>query len=74
MNVATLSDKALAAIDELVDLDELDADIQLMDDSLDIVLGKGLPDTPEQRLDYAVAYRRMGNLLRRIRKHVVEGE
>lgn len=67
-----LNGKALEAIGELCSEDALEANISLMEDSLDMILSGELPEEPELTFDLVRAYRRLSKQFKTILENVKE--
>lgn len=64
---------AAAVLCDLLNPDELEADVRLMEDSLAITVTDGYPVTAEERLDYASSYLRVGGMLKKL-QGILKGE
>lgn len=65
-----LNAMALAAISELCQEDTLEANISLMEDSIDMFLSDKFPEDSEQIVDFVRAYRALSKNLQTILENV----
>ena len=65
-----LNTEALEAISDLCQEDELEANIRLMEDSIDMLLSESLPEKSEESFDLLRAYRRLSKQFKTILENV----
>ena len=67
-----LNSKALEAVSVLCKEDELEVNIQLMEESIDMLLSEQYPEKSEQVVDLVRAYRRLSKQFQTILDNVKE--
>lgn len=65
-----LNTEALEAVSDLCQEDELEADIRLMEDSIDMLLSEEYPQNGEQVVDLVRSYRRLSKQFQTILNNV----
>lgn len=65
-----LNTEALKAVNRLCDKETLEANIELMEDTIDHILEDSPFDTADERLDYVTSLRRVSKMFQTILKSV----